>query len=70
MNAANEEAVAAFLDERICLTEIPVIIENVMDRHDSQAVETIETVLEVDQWARLAAREEIEKLAKKPASVA
>src|SRR5689334_25150353 len=70
MNAANEEAVAAFLDERICLTEIPVIIEKVMNRHDSQPVETIETVLEVDQWARLAAREEIEKLAKKPASVA
>jgi hypothetical protein len=41
-----------------------------MNRHDSQPVETIETVLEVDQWARLTAREEIEKLAKKPASVA
>jgi hypothetical protein len=41
-----------------------------MNRHDSQPVETIETVLEVDHWARLAAREEIEKLAKKPANVA
>ena len=70
MNAANEEAVAAFLDERIGLTEIPLIIENVMNRHDSQPVETIETVLKVDEWARLAAREEIVKIARKPASVA
>jgi 1-deoxy-D-xylulose-5-phosphate reductoisomerase len=69
MNAANEEAVAAFLDERICLTEIPLIIENVMNTHDSQPVETIETVLKVDEWARLAAREEILRIAKKPATV-
>jgi len=70
MNAANEQAVAAFLDERICLTEIPAVIENVMNRHNSQPVDNIETVLGVDQWARLAACEEIEKIAKKPATVA
>ncbi|HSB29205.1 MAG TPA: 1-deoxy-D-xylulose-5-phosphate reductoisomerase [Pyrinomonadaceae bacterium] len=69
MNAANEEAVAAFLDGRIFLTEIPVVIEAVMDRHDSKPMERIETVLEVDRWARLSAGEEIEKIAKKPASV-
>jgi 1-deoxy-D-xylulose-5-phosphate reductoisomerase len=70
MNAANEEAVAAFLDERICLTEIPEVIEAVMDSHSPKPVEDIETVLEVDRWARVAAGAEIERIAKKPASVA
>jgi 1-deoxy-D-xylulose-5-phosphate reductoisomerase len=70
MNAANEEAVAAFLDERICLTEIPVVIEAVMNNHSPKPVDTIETVLAVDEWARSAAMLEIEKLAKKPAIVA
>jgi hypothetical protein len=41
-----------------------------MNRHNSQPVDNIETVLGVDQWARLAACEEIEKIAKKPATVA
>jgi len=36
MNAANEEAVQAFIDERISLTDIPVVIEAVMDLHDPQ----------------------------------
>lgn len=61
MNAANEEAVAAFLDERICLTEIPTIIEAVMDGHAVQPVKDLETVLETDRSARLAAAVEIEK---------
>jgi 1-deoxy-D-xylulose-5-phosphate reductoisomerase len=69
LNAANEEAVSAFLDERICLTEIPAVIEAVMDSHSPKPVDTIETVLEVDRWARLAAADEIGKIAKKPASV-
>ena len=69
MNAANEEAVAAFLDERICLTEIPLVIETVMDSHSAKPVDSIETVLEVDQWARTAAITEIHKLTSKPASV-
>jgi 1-deoxy-D-xylulose-5-phosphate reductoisomerase len=69
MNAANEEAVTAFLDERIGLTEIPLVIEGVMNSHSSKPVENIETVLEVDRWARVAAIEQIDRLAKKPASV-
>ncbi len=69
MNAANEEAVAAFIGERICLTEIPVVIEAVMDAHTSKPVDSIDTVLEVDRWAREAAAVEIEKITKKPAPV-
>lgn len=70
MNAANETAVAAFLDERICLTEIPLVIEGVMNCHEPRPIESIDSVLEVDRWARVAAVEEIEKIARKPASVA
>ena len=64
MNAANEEAVSAFLDERICLTEIPLIIESVMDAHTKHAALDIETILEADRTARLVALSEIEKRAK------
>ncbi|HSE23920.1 MAG TPA: 1-deoxy-D-xylulose-5-phosphate reductoisomerase [Pyrinomonadaceae bacterium] len=62
MNAANEAAVAAFLHQRIKLTEIPLVIEAVMEKHSVLPVLDIETVLEVDKWARLAAAEEIERL--------
>jgi 1-deoxy-D-xylulose-5-phosphate reductoisomerase len=62
MNAANEAAVAAFLNQRIKLTEIPLVIEAVMEKHSVLPVLDIETVLEVDKWARLAAAEEIERL--------
>jgi 1-deoxy-D-xylulose-5-phosphate reductoisomerase len=64
MNAANEEAVRAFIEERICLTEIPHVIKAVMDSHVNQRVQQIETVLEADSNARLAAVSEIEKLSK------
>jgi 1-deoxy-D-xylulose-5-phosphate reductoisomerase len=66
MNAANEEAVSAFLQERICLTEIPQIIETVMNDHSTQPVKDIQTVLDADREARLAALAAIEKLAKAP----
>ena len=69
MNAANEEAVAAFIDERICLTEIPLVIQAVMDGHAPKPVDSIETVLEVDRWARTSAVEEIEKLSEKTSVV-
>jgi 1-deoxy-D-xylulose 5-phosphate reductoisomerase len=64
MNAANEEAVGAFIDERICLTEIPLIIESVMNAHTNQPARDIETILEADRTARLVALAEIEKRVK------
>lgn len=64
MNAANEEAVTAFIDGRICLTEIAAIIEAVMDRHANRPVLDITTILDADRSARMAAAEEIRKLAK------
>ena len=64
MNAANEEAVSAFLDERICLTEIPHIIESVMNAHTNLQALNIQTILDADRTARLVALAEIEKRAK------
>ncbi len=64
MNAANEEAVRAFLDERISLTDIPRVIEEVMDGHKTKPVENLEVVLEADSAARLAAAAIIERIAR------
>ena len=63
MNAANEEAVAAFLNERIGLTEIPQVIESVMNHHSNQPAQDIQTILAADHEARLAARATIERIA-------
>ncbi len=62
MNAANEEAVRAFIEERICLTDIPIVIEAVMDRHQNQPANELAAILAADESARLAAAQEIEKL--------
>jgi len=62
MNAANEEAVNAFLHERICLTEIPEVIETVMNGHSIQPAQDIQTILAADHAARQAALAAIEML--------
>lgn len=64
MNAANEEAVSAFINERICLTEIPQIIETVMNDHSIEPVKDIQTILDADRNARSAAVTAIERLAR------
>ncbi|HEX8144250.1 MAG TPA: 1-deoxy-D-xylulose-5-phosphate reductoisomerase [Pyrinomonadaceae bacterium] len=63
MNAANEEAVSAFLEERIRLTDIPRVIESVMDEHHTQAIMNLEDVLAADHQARLSANAAIASLA-------
>lgn len=55
MNAANEEAVSAFIDEQISLTEIPQVVESVMNDHVNQPANSIETILAADHCARTAA---------------
>jgi 1-deoxy-D-xylulose-5-phosphate reductoisomerase len=64
MNAANEVAVPAFLEEKISLTDIPRIIEAVMDGHDTQPATELSTILDADRSARIAAQLEIQKLSK------
>lgn len=54
-NAANEQAVEMFLNEKIGFTQIPAIIEKVMDKHESMKVYNIDDILYFDRWARLEA---------------
>ncbi len=64
LNAANEIAVQAFLDNKIRLSDIPKIIESVMSEHQSQAVSSLEIVIETDVMARKKAIVNLESLEK------
>ena len=64
MNAANEEAVRAFIEEQISLTDIPVVIEAVMNGHRNQPATELDTILDADRTARQSAASEIQKLTK------
>jgi len=52
MNAANEIAVAAFLDRQVRFPEIWHVVEEVMNRHTAIAHPNLDAILEADQWAR------------------
>ncbi|MFN6529815.1 1-deoxy-D-xylulose-5-phosphate reductoisomerase [Nostoc sp. ChiSLP03a] len=54
LNAANEQAVALFLEEKIRFLDIPRCIEWVCDRHqnDNRANPSLDDILAADQWAR------------------
>jgi 1-deoxy-D-xylulose-5-phosphate reductoisomerase len=51
-NAANEVAVAAFLDRRIGFLEIVAICERVLAEHEPAPARTVEDLLAADAWAR------------------
>ena len=61
LNAANEEAVNAFLERKIRLDQIPELIEFVLNKTPVKAVEDIDSILEADGVARTATRERIER---------
>jgi 1-deoxy-D-xylulose-5-phosphate reductoisomerase len=63
MNAANEEAVRAFIAERIQLTDIPRLIEAVMNQHAVRDADTLEAVVAADQDARVTAAMVIDEAA-------
>ena len=52
LNAANEVAVAAFLERHIRFSDIAVIIEDVLNREAVTAVESLDQVLAADRRAR------------------
>jgi 1-deoxy-D-xylulose-5-phosphate reductoisomerase len=54
LNAANETAVEAFLNERLTFVDIPQVIDETLQKHDvrSLADGDIETILSADRWAR------------------
>ncbi|OCQ91391.1 1-deoxy-D-xylulose-5-phosphate reductoisomerase [Oscillatoriales cyanobacterium USR001] len=64
LNAANEEAVALFLDEKIEFLDIPKLIEKVCDKHEKDNCQnpSLDDIIAADKWARkeaLAATKEL-----------
>ncbi|TAJ25449.1 MAG: 1-deoxy-D-xylulose-5-phosphate reductoisomerase [Nitrospirae bacterium] len=52
LNAANEVAVAAYLQEGIGFLEIAEVIEGTMAAHKPRSIATLDDALEADRWAR------------------
>ncbi|HEU0234499.1 MAG TPA: 1-deoxy-D-xylulose-5-phosphate reductoisomerase [Gallionella sp.] len=59
LNAANEVAVAAFLDKQIPFLSIPRVIEAVLDELPAGTVGSLDDVLDADAEARRAAQQQI-----------
>lgn len=57
LNAANEAAVAAFLNKQISFTDIVASCREILNYHQFEANPSIETLVQLDLWAR----EEIHK---------
>jgi 1-deoxy-D-xylulose-5-phosphate reductoisomerase len=62
LNAANEIAVEAFLENQIRFTDIPVVIEACMDQFEASSADTLAFILAADGQARLAAQKIITEL--------
>ncbi len=64
LNAANEVAVNAFLNRRISFTDIPVVIEKVIDNHNSIFNYSFEELMAADEVARIQANAIIDTMTK------
>ncbi len=62
LNAANEVAVAAFLEGRVGFLEIATIVEDVLNRYSPEAPSTLEDVWAIDGEARIHAAKLAERL--------
>jgi 1-deoxy-D-xylulose-5-phosphate reductoisomerase len=62
LNASNEIAVQAFLEEKISFCDIPEIIRNTMEHHTVFTSPGIDEILSADSWARAAATTAVEKI--------
>jgi 1-deoxy-D-xylulose-5-phosphate reductoisomerase len=65
LNAADEVAVAAFLEGAIRFNDIPRIIEDVLSRTNTGSLESIGSVLKADAEARRCAQEQVADLSGK-----
>jgi 1-deoxy-D-xylulose-5-phosphate reductoisomerase len=65
LNAANEEAVYAFLNGKIAFTDIAGIIEKSMKKIFFETHITVENIIETDRQTRIYCNELITKLIKK-----
>ncbi|MCL5292484.1 MAG: 1-deoxy-D-xylulose-5-phosphate reductoisomerase [Actinobacteria bacterium] len=61
MNAANEEAVAAFLAGSIRFVDIAPVVEAVLDSFGGERAETFDILMKIEAGARQTARVEIDK---------
>ena len=52
LNAANEVAVQGFLDDKIDFLDIERVIEQTMDAHSQERLDTLDDALAADRWAR------------------
>ena len=64
LNAANEQAVALFLEEKIGFLDIARVIESVCDRFQTQnkSQPNLDDILEADKWARQSVLEQFSAL--------
>ena len=62
LNAANEVAVAAFLEGKLRFTAIPQVIEHALRAAPATAADSLETVLDADRRASAAARDGVAAL--------
>lgn len=64
LNAANEVAVAAFLSEELRFTDIPLIIEAVLEKTEHIDLDSIDHVLQIDNEARRRANAALNSIAR------
>ncbi len=62
LNAANELAVEAFLQEKVGFLDIPRIIGSVVQKHTTTAASSLEQILVADKWSRHAAQDVIHEI--------
>lgn len=62
LNAANEIAVAAFLEEKISFTAIPEVVEFTLNKITTNKAESLDVILQADHVARDIARQRVEQL--------
>ena len=62
LNAANEMAVAAFLNQRIGFLDIPQVVEHSLNKIENIAADSLDIILDIDQKSRQIASQYITKL--------
>lgn len=62
LNGANEEAVSAFLNEKIGFLDIAELIEGALSKHKNILKPNLSDIFEADKWAREYVKEKLHKL--------
>jgi len=63
LNAANEIAVAAFLEQKIKFIDLPKIIDKIINTHICTIDPSLKDIINADSWARIKTTEIIERIA-------